>query len=167
VCLGIRDAYLAIRTDDQLENRFHPLVLPLWEAGKSWRGCWPASKPSSPCVRRPICRRLKPLNISCGVQKARLGEMATLLAAQLTSPCGMGMRKSARPRSHRRSTCHPACVGAPLSGRCARGTPLMPKRWPLHPHRTSWETLESYVRRLAGCYGFRYETFCLHALGIR
>jgi hypothetical protein len=28
VCLGIREAYLAIRSDDQLENRFHPLLLP-------------------------------------------------------------------------------------------------------------------------------------------
>jgi hypothetical protein len=33
VCLGIRDAYLAIRSDDQLENRFHPLLLPSWELG--------------------------------------------------------------------------------------------------------------------------------------
>lgn len=28
---GIRDAYLAIRSDDQLENRFAPLTLPRWE----------------------------------------------------------------------------------------------------------------------------------------
>jgi len=32
--LGIRDAYLAIRSDDQLENRFHPLLLPPWELGE-------------------------------------------------------------------------------------------------------------------------------------
>lgn len=30
VGVGIKDAYLAIRSDDQLENRFEPLVLPLW-----------------------------------------------------------------------------------------------------------------------------------------
>lgn len=36
VCLGIRDAYLAIRSDDQLENRFHPLLLPLWEPGEEF-----------------------------------------------------------------------------------------------------------------------------------
>ena len=28
-CLGTREAYLAIRTDDQLENRFEPFLLPL------------------------------------------------------------------------------------------------------------------------------------------
>ena len=32
VGVGIRDAYLAIRADDQLENRFAPLTLPHWEA---------------------------------------------------------------------------------------------------------------------------------------
>jgi hypothetical protein len=36
VCLGIRDAYLAVRSDDQLENRFHPFLLPLWEQGEEY-----------------------------------------------------------------------------------------------------------------------------------
>ena len=31
VGVGIRDAYLAIRSDDQLENRFEPVSLPVWE----------------------------------------------------------------------------------------------------------------------------------------
>ena len=31
VGVGIKDAYLAIRSDDQLENRFEPLILPLWD----------------------------------------------------------------------------------------------------------------------------------------
>jgi type II secretory pathway predicted ATPase ExeA len=30
VGVGTRDAYLAIRADDQLENRFEPIILPLW-----------------------------------------------------------------------------------------------------------------------------------------
>ncbi|KGJ72034.1 TniB [Cryobacterium roopkundense] len=32
VGVGTREAYLAIRSDDQLENRFEPVVLPLWHA---------------------------------------------------------------------------------------------------------------------------------------
>src|SRR3546814_18243885 len=32
VGVGTRDAYLAIRSDDQLENRFEPRMLPVWEA---------------------------------------------------------------------------------------------------------------------------------------
>ncbi len=31
VGVGTREAYLAIRSDDQLENRFEPMTLPLWE----------------------------------------------------------------------------------------------------------------------------------------
>ncbi len=31
--VGTKDAYLAIRSDDQLENRFEPLTLPLWAEG--------------------------------------------------------------------------------------------------------------------------------------
>jgi len=34
VGVGTREAYLAIRTDDQLENRFEPLLLPVWEEGE-------------------------------------------------------------------------------------------------------------------------------------
>lgn len=30
VCIGTKEAYLAIRSDDQLENRFEPFSLPLW-----------------------------------------------------------------------------------------------------------------------------------------
>jgi hypothetical protein len=30
VGVGTREAYLAIRSDDQLENRFAPVTLPLW-----------------------------------------------------------------------------------------------------------------------------------------
>src|SRR5256884_8508439 len=32
VCVGTREAYLAIRSDDQLENRFEPFTLPRWQA---------------------------------------------------------------------------------------------------------------------------------------
>lgn len=31
--VGTREAYLAVRSDDQLENRFEPVVLPLWSIG--------------------------------------------------------------------------------------------------------------------------------------
>jgi hypothetical protein len=31
VGVGTREAYLATRSDDQLENRFEPFTLPLWE----------------------------------------------------------------------------------------------------------------------------------------
>lgn len=31
IALGTKDAYLAIRSDDQLENRFEPFILPAWK----------------------------------------------------------------------------------------------------------------------------------------
>lgn len=34
VGIGTKEAYLAIRTDDQLENRFEPMVLPIWQEGQ-------------------------------------------------------------------------------------------------------------------------------------
>jgi Cdc6-like AAA superfamily ATPase len=36
VGVGTKDAYLAIRSDDQLENRFEPLLLPHWEYGEEY-----------------------------------------------------------------------------------------------------------------------------------
>lgn len=37
VGVGTREAYLAVRSDDQLENRFEPFILPVWEAGDDTR----------------------------------------------------------------------------------------------------------------------------------
>lgn len=36
VCVGTKDAYLAIRSDPQLENRFEPFPLPLWKPGNDF-----------------------------------------------------------------------------------------------------------------------------------
>jgi hypothetical protein len=53
VGVGTREAYMAIRSDDQLENRFDPLVLPIWEEGEelksliaSFAGALPLKRPS-------------------------------------------------------------------------------------------------------------------------
>lgn len=52
VGVGTREAYLAIRADDQLENRFEPFTLPLWTSGD--RACsLPASFATSFPLRRP------------------------------------------------------------------------------------------------------------------
>lgn len=51
VGVGTREAYLAIRSDDQLENRFEPMTLPLWEANAEVRSLL-ASFASSFLLRR-------------------------------------------------------------------------------------------------------------------
>src|SRR3989442_10628573 len=52
VGVGTRDAYLAIRSDPQLENRFAPFTLPLWEPGEQ-AGALLASFAASFPLRRP------------------------------------------------------------------------------------------------------------------
>ena len=81
VCLGTREAYLAIRTDDQLENRFHPFPLPSWkddlEFGRllaSFEAVLPLREPShlgGGGMRELILRR----------SEGTIGEVAMLLAA--------------------------------------------------------------------------------------
>lgn len=52
VGVGTREAYLAIRSDDQLENRFAPMVLPPWEVGEDTRSLLASFAASFP-LRRP------------------------------------------------------------------------------------------------------------------
>jgi Bacterial TniB protein len=80
-CLGTREAYLAIRTDDQLENRFEPFLLPIWEDDPefgrllaSFETVLPLREPSGlglPAMRAAILRR----------SEGTIGEVAALLAA--------------------------------------------------------------------------------------
>ena len=79
VGVGIKDAYLAIRSDDQLENRFEPFILPLWQNDnefskllKSITMVLPLQKPSSlldPEVRSIILSRSERI----------IGEIMTLI----------------------------------------------------------------------------------------
>ena len=80
-CLGTREAYLAVRTDDQLENRFEPFLLPVWEDGlefgrllASFEAVLPLREPSGlglPAMRAAISRR----------SEGTIGEVAALLTA--------------------------------------------------------------------------------------
>lgn len=79
VGMGIREAYLAIRSDDQLENRFHPQMLPKWEYGEefvrllaSFESILPLREPSH-LAAAPLCELI--LRRSEGT----IGEIASLL----------------------------------------------------------------------------------------
>jgi len=52
VGLGTKEAYLAIRSDDQLENRFQPISLPKWEEGSELNSLLASFAASFP-LRRP------------------------------------------------------------------------------------------------------------------
>ncbi len=81
LCLGTKEAYLAIRSDDQLENRFEPISLPRWSDGvelgrllASFEATLPLREPSSLSaaeMRALILRRTE----------GTIGEIATLLSA--------------------------------------------------------------------------------------
>lgn len=52
VGVGTREAYLAIRSDDQLENRFEPFTLPRWEPDEEARSLVASFAAAFP-LRRP------------------------------------------------------------------------------------------------------------------
>jgi hypothetical protein len=80
VGIGTKEAYLAIRTDDQLENRFEPVVLPIWQEGQelesllaSFVAMLPLRRPShiaTPDMARYVLARTE----------GTIGEIAQLLS---------------------------------------------------------------------------------------
>lgn len=79
VGVGTREAYLAIRSDDQLENRFEPLTLPLWAEGPdtlsllaSFAASFPLRSPSAIAIDE-VARYL------LARSEGTIGELARLL----------------------------------------------------------------------------------------
>ena len=168
-CLGTREAYLAIRTDDQLENRFEPFLLPLWEDSlefgrllASFEAVLPLREPSGlglPAMCAMILRR----------SEGTIGEVAALLAAAAEAALLGGQERIDEaaveraeyqpPTVHRRTFERELRVNGILVG------PVPDRRWPLHPQPTDWEDLETWVRRIAEMYGVSYDAFLFNALG--
>lgn len=81
VGVGIRDAWLAIRTDPQLENRFEPFALPPWRPGpeavrllQSFATLLPLRQPSD-------LRSAEAVGSIVARTGGTIGEMAALLRA--------------------------------------------------------------------------------------
>jgi len=77
--VGTEDAYRAIRSDDQLENRFRPVVLPRWEAGPDLLSLLASFAASYP-LRRPS--QLSSQEMASYIltrTEGTIGEMDTLL----------------------------------------------------------------------------------------
>lgn len=90
VGVGTREAYLAIRSDDQLENRFEPIALPLWEVSDescsllaSFAASLPLQRPSH--IATPDMARYL-LTHSEGT----IGELAHLLTAAAVAAVDSG-----------------------------------------------------------------------------
>jgi hypothetical protein len=71
VGVGTREAYLAIRADDQLENRFEPFVLPLWQPDAEACALSASFAASFP-LRRPSAMATPEMAGYLGVETGRL-----------------------------------------------------------------------------------------------
>lgn len=79
VGVGTRDAYRAIRSDDQLENRFEPFLLPVWREGKEFLALLASFAVSFP-LRRPSDLQNTELAQSILARtEGTIGEISTLL----------------------------------------------------------------------------------------
>lgn len=91
VGIGTREAYLAVRSDDQLENRFQPMVLPRWEPDDpetltllaSFAASLPLQRPSTiatPAMARYLLDR----------SEGTIGELASLLTTAAITAVSSG-----------------------------------------------------------------------------
>jgi hypothetical protein len=81
VGIGTKEAYLAIRSDDQLENRFEPLVLPLWQMGDDLRSLLASFAASFPLRRRSALGSEEITRYVLDRSEGTIGEIAQLLSA--------------------------------------------------------------------------------------
>lgn len=79
VGVGTRDAYLAIRSDDQLENRFEPMMLPLWEVNDDCCSLLASFAASLPLRRCSPITSLDMARYMLARSEGTIGELAHLL----------------------------------------------------------------------------------------
>ena len=79
VCVGTKEAYLAIRSDAQLENRFEPFLLPLWTLDDDFYSLLASFAAVLP-LRRPSELHIpKIANFILSKSEGPIGEITTLL----------------------------------------------------------------------------------------
>lgn len=79
VGVGTRDAYLAIRADDQLENRFEPFTLPRWEVDEDTRTLLASFAASFPLRRRSDIADVEMATYLLTRSEGTIGELSRLL----------------------------------------------------------------------------------------
>ena len=81
VGVGTRGAYLVIRSDDQLENRFEPMMLPVWEANDDCCSLLASFTASLPLRRPSSIATLDMARYLLTRCEGTIGELAHLLMA--------------------------------------------------------------------------------------
>ncbi|MGO2092706.1 MAG: TniB family NTP-binding protein [Microbacterium gubbeenense] len=79
VGVGTREAYMAIRSDDQLENRFEPFALPRWEPNDEARSLLASFAAAFPLRRRSIIDSEEMSRYLLTRSEGTIGELTRLL----------------------------------------------------------------------------------------
>lgn len=79
VCVGTKDAYLAIRSDAQLENRFEPFPLPTWQMGKDFEALLASFIAILPLKKHSHLNRSDISEYILAKSEGIIGEVATLI----------------------------------------------------------------------------------------
>jgi hypothetical protein len=81
VGVGTRDAYLAIRSDDQLENRFEPIPIPRWQEGEELLSLLASFEAVLPLRRRSEIATPEVARYILARTEGTIGEITAFLAA--------------------------------------------------------------------------------------
>ena len=79
VCVGTREAYFAIRSDDQLENRFEPFTLPLWKDDIEFASLLASLTSILPLRKSSILTTPELVRFILDKSEGTIGEIITLL----------------------------------------------------------------------------------------
>ena len=90
VAVGTRDAYLAIRTDPQLENRFHPMTLPVWTNTADTRSLLASFTTSFPLRKPSHLTSPEMTDYLLTRSEGTIGELTTLLTAAAVTAVDSG-----------------------------------------------------------------------------
>lgn len=81
VGVGTREAYLAVRSDDQLENRFEPFILPTWDNSEQTRSLLASFAASFPLRRPSRIDTNDMMTYLLARSEGTIGELAQLLTS--------------------------------------------------------------------------------------
>jgi len=91
VGVGTREAYLAVRSDDQLENRFEPFVLPMWEVNDATRSLLASFAAAFPLHQPSVIDTDDMARYLLARSEGTIGELARLLTAAAVAAAESGI----------------------------------------------------------------------------
>ncbi len=80
VCVGTKDAYYAVRSDSQLENRFEPFTLPMWQDDDELASLLTSITSAFPLRKASILTNPDLMRYILDKSEGTIGEMMTLLS---------------------------------------------------------------------------------------